>query len=632
MSRHARTNPRSRFRATVAAAAGALALATATVGLVGITPAASAPPVTGAAFTTTNAAEDGTAGCLNGVYAPDVNNCNIYSGKKFVWLSGGPATAYVGDGTYFFAVLAPGGQADPNDGAVKNLSDDVTGTPLSDRTYSVTGATITYGGSHDFVNNKIRLLPYDNTTNPGGVYILAICATGAGATVTPSSCKYDAFKVRTGDTDGGGGTVADPTVTKDAAGAYKTTYVWGIDKNVDATTVTKTSGQATFNYTVDVTHDAGTNSAVTVTGSIQVFNPNFDDTFATVPFTVDSVTDKLSDGTVCSVTGGTGPIVLTEYETDFPYTCSLSAVPQGQLDNSATVTWSGQQVGTATAAAGSAQFVFSSIQFAQTLVDDTVAVTDVFDGATATDTGSVTAGDPSPTSFRYSKTVDIPPYGCQSHVNTAAFLTDDTKATGSDSVTVSACRKAPLTGARTIGFWQGPNGIKSISSVPGDCAALSTYLKTFAPFQDFTKSSCKDVNAYVAAVIKAANASGTSMNPMLKAQMLATTLDTYFTKDGSSTTTSKAYLPSSPAGLGAVTIDLKYVCKALGGSCSTAADVEDVSSSFGGASSLTVTQMLTYAASQSNVGGSAWYAQVKTVQGLAKDAFDAVNNEKAFTV
>jgi hypothetical protein len=44
-------------------------------------------------------------------------------------------------------------------------------------------------------------MPYDDTTNPGGVYILAICqlsttqeTSPVTGTVTPSSCKYDAFK------------------------------------------------------------------------------------------------------------------------------------------------------------------------------------------------------------------------------------------------------------------------------------------------------------------------------------------------------------------------------------------------------------------------------------------------------
>jgi hypothetical protein len=35
-------------------------------------------------------------------------------------------------------------------------------------------------------------------------------------------------------------------------------------------------------------------------------------------------------------------------------------------------------------------------------------------------------------------------------------------------------------------------------------------------------------------------------------------------------------------------------------------------------------------ATQSNAGGSTWYANVKATQGLAKDAFDAINNQVAF--
>ena len=45
---------------------------------------------------------------------------------------------------------------------------------------------------------------------------------------------------------------------------------------------------------------------------------------------------------------------------------------------------------------------------------------------------------------------------------------------------------------------------------------------------------------------------------------------------------------------------------------------------------MTVSQMLAYAASQSNAGGSVWYGQVKAIQELAKDAFDAINNQVAF--
>ncbi|TMB88280.1 MAG: hypothetical protein E6J45_11575, partial [Chloroflexi bacterium] len=161
-----------------------------------------------AAFTTIDPNVDsppaGGQLCLNG--NPGVN-CNIYTDKQFVWLNGGPAAAALGDGTYFFAVLEPGGQGggssgDPNDGTAKNLSspfDDYT-----NRTFTVSASAVLYGGSHDQDGNLIRLMPYGDTGNPGGVYIMAICsladAPEAGIAslpgVNPSDCKYDAFKIQ----------------------------------------------------------------------------------------------------------------------------------------------------------------------------------------------------------------------------------------------------------------------------------------------------------------------------------------------------------------------------------------------------------------------------------------------------
>lgn len=158
-----------------------------------LAPAANA--VSGAGYTTVDTAVDGPNHCKNG--NPAVN-CNIYDGKEFVWLNGGPAANGLGpDGQYFFAVLVPGGQPDPNDGGAKNLSDDFDA--YTNRTFTVTNGEVSaYAGSHTFDSPLIRLFPYADTTNPGGVYIMAICSLGAGYPVVPRSCKYDAFKVQKG--------------------------------------------------------------------------------------------------------------------------------------------------------------------------------------------------------------------------------------------------------------------------------------------------------------------------------------------------------------------------------------------------------------------------------------------------
>jgi hypothetical protein len=609
----------------VAAACGAALLAG---GLIGLAPTAEAQsPVTGAGFTTTNTSEtasDGSGHCKNG--NEDVN-CNIYDGKQFVWLNGGPSTAYVGDGDYFFAVLSPGGQPAPNDGGTStangelaNLSDNFD--TYTDRTFSVSGGTVTYAGSHQFDSNKIRLLDYADTPNPGGVYIMAICSLADGYPVNPSDCKYDAFKIRESDVETP--PAAAPTVTKDADGSYDTSYIWGITKDVDKTRVEQVGGNATFNYTVNVTHDAGTSSGFEVSGTISVFNPNVDQGQATLPVGGVDVADVLSDGTECTVTDGTDQ-TLTAAKTDFAYSCALTGLPQGDLDNTVTVSWPDQFLDDGSLLTGdSADFTFAAISFTQNQIDECVTVTDSYKGSL----GTACVGDANPKSFTYSRTVPVPTFDCVSYDNTATFTTNDTGATGSASQTVTVCGPAK-TGALTMGFWQNKNGQGIITgqAKTGVCAS-ATWLRQYAPFQDLSATAtCASVGSYVTTVIKAANSSGSSMNPMLKAQMLATSLDVYFSDPALG-----GNKIGAPAPIGGVAIDLTKICKMIdgsgGGNCSGA--YSNVSAAFGGATSLTVNQMLAYAAGQSNAGGTTWYGQVKATQELAKNAFDAINNQVAF--
>ena len=97
--------------------------------------------VSGAAYTTFNAHVDGASKdvCKNSAI-----NCNIYGEKEYVWLNGGPTANGLGpDGQYFFAVLEPGGQPNPNDqGGVpdKNLSDDYD--CYLNRTFTVTNGEV----------------------------------------------------------------------------------------------------------------------------------------------------------------------------------------------------------------------------------------------------------------------------------------------------------------------------------------------------------------------------------------------------------------------------------------------------------------------------------------------------------
>jgi hypothetical protein len=172
--------------------------------------ASSAGSVHGAVFTTINVPVDGPHRCLNG---PGVINCNIYTGKQFVWLNGGPAANMLRPaGQYFFAVGEPGFQSNPNDGSAKNLSCAGVGCldPHSNRTFTVgsNGEITSYGGTHQQSPGSGGLLlrlclagcpPYADTTNNGGEYVMAVCYLGRTGTtypVGPSDCKYDNFKVR----------------------------------------------------------------------------------------------------------------------------------------------------------------------------------------------------------------------------------------------------------------------------------------------------------------------------------------------------------------------------------------------------------------------------------------------------
>ena len=587
--------------------------------------------------------------CLNG----NGTNCNIYQDKQDVFLSGLPVQAALGAGTYFFAVLNPGGQADPNDGSTKNLSSYTDGD-YTNRTFTVgaNGTITSYSGTNAFdaANNLLSLYPYDGTQNPGGVYILAVCAlphnppTGDGAPgVNPNDCKYDAFKVGTATTPS-----ASPlTITKDAAGAYTDTFKWTITKSVDKTVVKKIGGTATFSYTVTVTHDGGTVSDVKVTGTIRVFNPNMDDNNSPVPVNIDGVTDQLSDGTKCTVSNG-GAQTLIAAETSFGYTCDLgNTLPSAQLNNTATVSWSDQFLSNGSQLTGStANFTFPGIAFSGTNVDDCVNVTDTIGGSL----GSTCATSPNttnPTSFTYSNTVNVPTFDCVSYPNTATFTTDDTGATGSASQTVKVCGPAK-TGALTIGFWKTTNGqslIKTYCTNGG--TNLGTYLAGLGggsgPFSN-APTSCGTLATYVYNILNGASAS--NMNSMLKAQMLGTALDVWFSGPGWTSTKIGSVKPPSTFlshnNLGTFNMDTTAVCPMVDSlstgtaTCQNSTPSTDaVAAGAVPSSPMSMQAILDYAATtpspfNGSVSASVWYGGSKTTEEVLKNIFDQFNNQLAF--
>ncbi|WP_394846409.1 hypothetical protein LZC95_02960 [Pendulispora brunnea] len=166
----------------------------------------------GAVFTSFDAQRDG---CIQG-NNPNGVDCNNYRSKEDVYASGGPGPSGLDDGQYYFAVLVPGFQNGGFiEGADGNLSDTTAGSTAGDlgsgdsmanRTYTVENHEITtYNGTHAPGTSPngtrvLQLAPFDDTSNQGGVYILAICEVGA---TSPRQCKFDAFHVRDSEPDAG---------------------------------------------------------------------------------------------------------------------------------------------------------------------------------------------------------------------------------------------------------------------------------------------------------------------------------------------------------------------------------------------------------------------------------------------
>ncbi len=314
-------------------------------------PRFAASGVSGATFTTNNLIVDNpdpnnpVTTCLNGNGDANAINCNIYADKQFVWLTGGPTSggSALENGTYFFAVLDPGGQKnDVNDGqrastyggdvnANKNLSDEHDA--YTNRTFVVQdGRIISYGGSHEKFNvgtaeapdYMIRLMDYSDTQNHGGEYDMAICQIGpeydpsAKATaVSAATCKYDNFKVRT-TTEPPPPPQAALTVTKTVAASYARSYKWAIAKSLTSLvkksdntaltgvngvyTIPVNSGTLTANYKVDVNQadPAFVDDSWKLTGKITVTNTSLDG-YATIS----DLKDEMRDGNALLLSGGT---------------------------------------------------------------------------------------------------------------------------------------------------------------------------------------------------------------------------------------------------------------------------------------------------------------------------------------
>jgi hypothetical protein len=256
--------------------------------------------------------------------------------------------------------------------------------------------------------------------------------------VTNTTGAHDSASATVTDCQG-----ADLKVTKDATPSFTRQYTWHIDKSADPAKVYTAGGvDGTSHYTVVVTHNGGSDSGWTVTGTITVTNPNDWESV-----TLTGVSDAIDNGGNCSITSGdvNGTIAAGDSAT-FGYKCTYSSAPSpAAFTNTATATW---DAGAASTPDGSADGTKSGAFGAPTtIVDGSVTVTDP--AAPAGTFSPVSYTDSNPTTFQYDGTVSGPAGTCTDNHNTATFITNDTGAHDSASATVTDCQGADLTVSKT---------------------------------------------------------------------------------------------------------------------------------------------------------------------------------------
>ncbi|WP_411730787.1 LPXTG cell wall anchor domain-containing protein [Paeniglutamicibacter sp.] len=243
------------------------------------------------------------------------------------------------------------------------------------------------------------------------------------------------------------------TVVKTVDAGFTRDYGWDLEKKVDQARFTvDENGKATANYTVTATQAGHEDQDWTMSGSIDVFNPNRQGELV-----VDIADVTTVPGATCSVAGGGTDVVVpaatakdgvvTRGKATVSYDCvltdPLTAADYAGHTNTATVTWSGTDGKDRTAdfAAGVlfTQDQAKDIDGAVTVLDDQTVP-----GATH-ELGTATLGE-SPKAFTYPLELAGVAGECTTYTNTAVLR----ETTGTDEVDntatadVEVCAKAGL--------------------------------------------------------------------------------------------------------------------------------------------------------------------------------------------
>lgn len=477
--------------------------------------------VSGAVYTTTNAyATDGsvTGACLNGPSGVDPVNCNIYAAKEDVWLSGGPSRANGSNtlepGTYFFSILVPGGQLDPRDGTAKNLSDD--SDAYTNRTFTFDGAGISaYTGTHVLSGGRLQAFPYADTTNNGGEYILAVCSLADGyAAVTPSKCKYDAFKVKKP------GDPVEEFVTADLSGfkyldatlagirrvpTSEPLAGWTIEVTCDGVTTPLTT-DADGGWTTTLTLPKGDGASTCTVSERQVAG-----------WTQTGNTANETNDPAVTLNGDSTYTVVVPHSAD-------STVTELNFGNVPLSTVTGQKL---YGAAGSTPVPFWKVTLAGAQVNGTPVTATTTTDATGSYAfagllpGTYTVTESMPTvNPAANRWVNLTPLSQTVTVSVAGTTTATPVPLGVPATAFrNVCQVKP--GGKTIGFWSNKNGAATLG--PIGLAPLVALNLRDAKGGNFDPATVKAYQSWLL------SANATNMAYMLSAQLSATKLNTLST-------------------------------------------------------------------------------------------------------
>lgn len=433
----------------------------------------------------TPAAADVVPGKVSGgVMTTDVNgdavNQNHYAAKTDVYLSGGPNNAnahFLEAGNYFFAILDPGRQSDPNDGRQGNLSSPWDSA--ASRAFYADGAghisAITDVSHHDVSSaNVIQAAPFDDTDNNGGVYVAAVCqyvptseSDPTAMPVDPKDCKYDAFKVDKEVPPPPNTGQSAPTADKSASPTHVRKVTWRVTKLVDghSSETFNQSSAATVTYTIDAekTVDYDTYG---LTGTINVYNSNADALDVTV--SEDGLVPDVTGSSCTLDTSGSLTVPGKDQTTNDPgtnsvgYTCTFTGDAPDEstsYTNTASVDYT-LNAGTSdevsdTLPVASDPFYFPAATLSSNSDPESVTISDTYNGGQSWN--NTTISDSTSPVLSYQRTLYNS--NCVPYPNTVTLTTGsgvNQVTVDRSSATVTFC--GPNNGGLTMGWWQNKNG------------------------------------------------------------------------------------------------------------------------------------------------------------------------------